>query len=187
MAILLNGIVLFFGIHLFTSTPLRSVAVSRVGDKAYKGIFSLLSLVGLGLIIWGFVQARSEPDAVSLVYNSPQWSAPITSVLVLVGLIMIASSHGKGHIRKIVRQPMSVGIVLWAMGHLLSNAHTYEVILFGSFLAYAVFDIMLSTAKGKRPSYTPKVKADIIAIVAGAVLFTLILFFHSSLFGASVI
>jgi len=178
---------LFFGIHLFTATPLRSMAISRVGENAYKGIFSLLSFVGLGLIIWGFVLARREPDAAILVYNSPQWSVPVTSILVLVGLIMTASSHGKGHIRKIVRQPMSIGIVLWAMGHLLSNGHTYEVILFGSFLAYAVFDIMASTAKGKRPTYTPEVKADIIAIVAGAVLFALVLVFHNFLFGAPVI
>jgi len=187
MTILLTGIVVFFGVHLLTATPLRAVIAGRIGENSYKGIFSLTSLIGFGLIIWGFGQARGGLDAASLVYNSPQWSVPVTSALTLIGLIIIASSHGKGHIRKILKQPMSIGIALWATGHLLSNAHLHEVMLFGSFLTYAVFDIIVSTIKGKRPTHTPEVKADIIAIVAGAVIFALVLFFHASLFGASVI
>jgi len=187
MTTLLIGMVMFFGIHLFTSTPLRSSVVSSIGDNAYKGLFSVISLIGLGLIIWGFGLSRNAPAAVDLVYTPASWGPKLTSVLTLVGLIIIGAGHGKGHIRKIAKQPMSLGIGLWATGHLISNGQLNEVILFGSFLAYAIYDFVLSTIKGKIPVYEANIKGDIIAIVAGIVLFAVIFYFHASLFGVPVI
>ena len=187
MTTLIIGLAMFFGIHVLTSTPLRAVLVGAVGENPYKGVFSVLSFAGLGLIIWGFVLARAMPEATALVFTSPAWSKPVTSALILVGLIIIGSGHGKGYIRKIVKQPMSVGIGVWAIAHLLSNGHLNEVMLFGSFLAYAVYDFVMSTLKGKVPTYDPELKADIKAIVIGVIIFAVLLFFHATLFGVSVI
>ena len=187
MTTLLAGIVVFFGIHLFTSTPLRSTVVGSIGDNAYKGLFSVISIIGLGLIVWGFGLSRAAPEAIDLIYTPAPWGPKLTSVLTLAALIMLAASHGKGHIRKLVKQPMSLGIGLWAIGHLISNGQFNEVMLFGSFLAYAIYDFVLSTIKGKTPAYVAGIKGDIVAIIVGTLIFAVIFYFHASLFGVPVI
>ncbi len=179
------GMALFFGIHVLTSTPLRAAFVGMIGEKPYKGVFSLLSLAGLGLMIWGFGMARSGPDSARIVFDPPEWGPLVTMIFVLVGLVVIGTGHGKGYIRKLVSQPMSVGIAIWAMGHLFSNGNLSEVMLFGGFLVYAVYDFVVSTVKGKTPDYAPEIKGDIKAIVIGAIIFVIFLFFHFNIFGVS--
>ncbi len=185
MTTLIVGMALFFGIHVLTSTPLRSVLVGPIGEKPYKGAFSLISLVGLGLMIWGFGMSRYGPDSARIVFNPPAWGPSITLVFVLVGVIVIGSGHGRGHIRKLVKQPMAVGFALWSIGHLFSNGNLNEVMLFGGFLVYAVYDFIVSTAEGKSPKHHPNVKSDIKAIVIGGIIFAVVLFFHFNLFGVS--
>ena len=186
MTTLIAGLAIFFGIHLLTSTPIRGVLVGLMGEKPYKGIFSIISLVGLGLMIWGFGMSRYGPDSARIVYNPPQWSVWVTAGFVLVGLIVLGTGHGKGHIRKFVKQPMAVGVGLWAIGHLFSNGNLNEVLLFGSFLAYAIYDFIVSNAKGKIPDYQPNGKSDIKAIIIGLIIFALVLYFHFNLFGVAV-
>jgi len=179
------GMALFFGIHVLTSTPLRAAFVGMIGEKPYKGVFSLISLIGLGLIVWGFGLSRSGPDSARIVFNPPEWSISVTAVFVAVGLVIIGAKYGKGYIRKIVRQPMAVGIAFWATGHLFSNGNLSEVMLFGGFLTYAIYDFVVSTAKGKTPDYAPELKGDIKAIVIGGIIFSVFLFFHFTIFGVS--
>ena len=185
MTTLIWGMVLFFGVHLLSLTPARAPLHAKFGENAYKGIYSLISLVGLGLMIWGFVLARSGPDAARIVYDPLMGSSHGTMLLVLLAMILLAAAHMKGHIRKIVKHPMSVGIALWATGHLMVNGNLSEVLLFGGFLVLSVLDIIVSTARGKLPAHTPQVKYDIMAVVGGAAVYAVFLFSHQWLFGVS--
>ena len=187
MSTLILGMVIFFGIHVLTSTPFRSAMVGAIGKWPYKGLFSLISLGGFGLMIWGFGMSRYGPDSARIVFNPPEWGLPVTGAFTLAGMIVLGSRGGKSHIRKIVRQPMSAGIALWAIGHLFSNGNLNEVTLFGGFLAYAIYDMVVCSVKGKNPSYEPKITSDLIAVVIGGAIFAAVLFFHFNLFGVAVI
>lgn len=185
MNVLIWGMVLFFGMHLLSLTPLRAPLLGKLGEKAYKGVYSLISLAGLGLMIWGFGLARSGPDAARIVYEPLMGGSHGTMLLVLLAMILLASAHMKGYIRKIVKHPMSAGVALWAAGHLLVNGNLSEVLLFGGFLVLSVLDIIVNTVRGKLPTYQPQVKYDIMATVGGVIVYLVFLFSHQWLFGVS--
>jgi uncharacterized membrane protein len=185
MTKLIWGMVLFFGVHLVSFTPVRTMLVNRLGANAYKGIYSLISLVGFGLMIWGFVLARGGPDAARIVWDPVVGGSKITMPLVFVALVLLAASHMKGHIKLWVKHPMSWGIALWATGHLVTNGNLSEVLLFVGFLALSIVDIVVSTVRGKLPSHQPILKHDIIAVGAGAVLFAVVISLHQTLFSVS--
>lgn len=181
MAYLLFGILLFGGIHVFSMLlPARRDALRiRLGDRLWKGLYAVISLVGVGLMVKGFLLSRSAPLAADWLYVPPDWARHATMLLVLFGFIFLAASHGKSHLRLWLRNPMSIGVGLWAAGHLLSNGKRTDVYLFGTFLAIAVLDIVLSTLRGKIPVYEPQLRSDIIAVAAGSVLYVIFLFgFH---------
>lgn len=185
MNVLILGMFLFFGAHLFSLTPLRAPVYAKFGEKAYKGAYSILSLVGLGLMIWGFGLARSGPDAARIVYDPLMGSSHATMLLMLLAMILLASAHMKGYIRKIVKHPMSAGVALWSAGHLLVNGNLSEVLLFGGFLVLSLLDIIVSTARGKVPTHTAQIKYDIMAVVGGVVIYGVFLMAHQWLFGVS--
>lgn len=179
MKLLLFGIFLFGGIHLFSMLlpARRDALMGQLGEKRWKGIFSVVSAAGIGLMVWGFVLLREEP-ADSL-YAPAVWARHVTMLFVLLGFIFLAASHGKGYLRLWLRNPMSIGIGLWASGHLLANGQRRDLLLFGTFLGLALLDILLSTSRGKAPLYQPRLRSDIIAVIAGMVLYVIFLFgFH---------
>lgn len=187
MTTLLTGMFIFYGIHLVSLTPLKPALKKALGEKPYKGIYALIALAGLGIMIWGFAMARSGPDAARIVYNPPDWGFYPTAILTFIALVLVASSHGKGWIKKTVKNPMSLGIACWAAGHLFSNGNLSEVWFFGGFLTYALLDIVVSTIRGKTASFSVRIKSDIIALVVAGVLFAGIMIFHHLLFGVSVL
>jgi uncharacterized membrane protein len=184
MTILYLGLALFFGVHLLSLTPLRAPVRDAIGEKPYKGIYSLVALVGLGLMIWGYNLSLSGPAAFPYYEFYPQ-GRHITMLLVLLAMILLASAHMRGHIRKIVRHPMSLGVALWAFGHLLVNDKFSDLLLFGGFLALSLLDIIVNTARGKVPTYQPQWKFDVMAVVGGIVVYLIILKSHFWLFGVS--
>ena len=98
---------------------------------------------------------------------------------VAAAFILLAASNGKGYLRKWLHNPMSIGIALWAGGHILANGKRTDVYLFGTFLVVALADIVMSEIRGKRPVYAPQPRSDIIAIIAGMVVYAIFLFgFH---------
>jgi uncharacterized membrane protein len=102
--------------------------------------------------------------------------------------ILLGASHGKGHIKRIVRHPFSLAIVLWAASHLLVNGERALVWLFGSMLVVALADLIFSFARGKGPDHVPQVKSDIRAVVIGVVLYLVFLFgFHPYILGVPVV
>ncbi len=181
MSYLLFGIFLFGGIHLFSILlPLRRDRIKlRFGEKAWKGFFAAISLVGLGFMIWGLVLSRHEPLEGDWLYVPADWARHVTMLLVLLGFISIGASHGKGYLRLWLQNPMSIGIGLWATGHLLANGKRTDVYFFGTFLVLALLDIVFSSLRGKVPVHTPRLRSDVIAAMVGMVLYVIFLFgFH---------
>lgn len=180
MTVLLLGVILFFGVHLFSyAREPRARLVERMGEGPYKGVYSLISAIGLGLMIWGYVQSRAGPAAADILYWPPAWGRHATMALVLLGIICIAIFLHKGRLKLWLRNPMSIGVGLWAAGHLLSNGKVASVVLFGSFLLYALLDIAVNTMRGNVPNFVPKPRHDPISIAAGLVLYAFFLFiFH---------
>lgn len=150
MTILIIGVVIFAGIHLLimVAPAVRTHLEARMGAGQWKGIFSLISLVGLGLMIWGWATARAG-DGAEPVYIPGDWTRHLAMLLVLIAFILVGASHGKGNIKLWVKQPMSIGIGLWAFAHLMANGTRADVWLFGGFLVVAIVDIVLSTIRGK--------------------------------------
>jgi uncharacterized membrane protein len=186
MAYLILGLALFSVVHLFSMLfpTSRDKLKARMGEGPYKGIYALIALAGLALIIWGYHVASSSPPAGDVVYDPIPGVKHVTFLLVLIAFILIGASHGKGYIKSWIRHPMSAGIILWSTGHLLANGRRYDIYLFGTFFVLAAFDIVLSTARGKLPMHEPRLRSDIIAVVAGVILYAVFMFgFHPYILG----
>jgi uncharacterized membrane protein len=184
------GTALFVLPHLFGMVLPGSKATlrARLGEGAYKGLYTLISLAGVVLWVLAYRAAYADPGGVAQLYEPWSGARHVTMLLVLLAFILIGASHGKGFIKTWVRNPMSWGIVLWAVGHLLANGEKVVVVIAASLLALAVLDIILCTVRGKRPEYTPRVRSDIIAVVVGLVLYCLFLFgFHPYILGVPVV
>ena len=181
MTALYLGIILFGGSHLFSIffPGARDGLKARLGEKAYKGLYSLVSLAGIVLLVIGYWRSRAGPLAADWLYVPAEWSKHVVMLFVLLAFILIGASHGKGYLKKWLRNPMSIGIGLWSAGHLLANGKRTDVYLFGMFLVVALADIIMSEIRGKRPSHEPRLGSDVIAVIAGMVLYVVFLFgFH---------
>jgi len=187
MQLLIIGMVIFYGIHLVPMTPLKPVLHRSLGEIGYKAVFSLLSLAGLGVMIWGFVRTGSGPDAARIVFHPQEWGYTLVMPFVAAGLICLVASGLKGHIKAWIKHPMSAGIALWALGHLFANGSLGEVLFFGGFLAYSIMDILVSLARGNNPDHEPRLSHDVIAVVLGLAVFAAALRLHPILIGVSVI
>ena len=190
MGYLIFGIVVFAGVHLFSMLlpGQRDALRARMGEGPYKGVYSLVSLAGLALMIWGFWSLNSDPAASSVVYEPAPWARHVSMLLVLLGFISISGFHGTGYLKHWLRNPFSIGIVLWSVGHLLANGMLHDVLLFGTFLVLAVLDIILSMARGKRPGHEPQIRSDLTAVVSGVVLYAIFLFgVHPYIFNVPIV
>ena len=185
MTLLVAGLVLFIAVHLIPSVvPLRAALIARLGAGPYRGLFSLVAAAGLALIVWGFARAPFEP-----LYAAPAWGRQVAMFAVPVALVLFAAANMPTHIRAVLRHPMLLGLLVWATTHLLSNGDLRSVVLFGSFAAYAVLDLVSAVARGNRPSTdkAPRIAMDGVAVVAGLIAAVLLTVFHGTLFGVPVI
>ncbi|MGE0238842.1 MAG: NnrU family protein [Parvibaculaceae bacterium] len=181
MTLIFIGIVIFFGVHLLAMLlpDPRVHLLERLGEGPYKGLFSLVSAIGLGLMIYGFYTTRGALEPDDYLYAPAPWTRHAAMGLVLLAFIFVGASHGKGYLKLWLKHPMSIGIGLWAIAHLLANGERPDVIFFASFLALAVLDIILATLRGKLPQHEPRLRSDVIAVVVGIVLYLVFLFgFH---------
>ena len=146
MTLLIVGIAVFLGVHLLpTAAGLRAEVASKLGETGYKIAFSLLSLASLALLIYGYAKAPSVQ-----VWSPPEWTRCVAIVLMLPAFIFLVAAYVPGRIRARLKHPFLVAIKTWALAHLLANGDLASMILFGSFLAYAVYDRI--TLKHRRPS-----------------------------------
>lgn len=174
MATFILGLIIFFIPHLATAFArgAREKLVKTLGVGPYKGTHSLVSAIGLGLIIWGWRGA----DA-TVLFVAPAWVLHIVYALMLLALIAVASAYlPKGRIAAALKHPMLTGVKLWAFAHLLVNGDVRSLILFGSFLAYGVIDRIAVKRRGAPvPKAGPAVN-DLYAVGVGAAAWAAIFF-----------
>jgi uncharacterized membrane protein len=141
MATLVLGLVLFLGVH---STRIfadgwRNSRVELFGEKVYKGLYSLIAIGGFVLLVWGYGQARQAP--VVLWPALPVWMKHVAALLTLPAFVLLVAAYVPGNeIKAKLRHPMILGTKLWAFAHLLVNNTLADVVLFGSFLVWAILD-----------------------------------------------
>jgi uncharacterized membrane protein len=192
LLVLILGLLVFLGAHSFvTLRPARAAALQQLGRPAYLGLFSLVSAAGLALIFWGF--ARYRQAGWTEVWHPPDFMRHITVALVWPAVVLVTAAYLPGHIKRTVKHPMLAGVKLWAFAHLLSNGDLGGIVLFGSFLAWAVYDRIAV----KRREAAGEVAAvmfvdrgwtnDIIAVALGTFLYLALGFtFHPVVVGVPV-
>jgi uncharacterized membrane protein len=189
MTTLIIGIVIFLGIHSvrILVPDFRAGQIALRGEGGWKGIYSLISAIGLGLIVWGYALARPEAG---FIYEPPTWMKHINLVLMLFALIfMVMANVPAGKLKPIVKHPFLLSIKLWAFGHLLSNGDLASLVLFGSFLAWAIWDRIAVKRRGDLgATVSGPVSNDLIAIISGTALYVLFVWkAHEWLFGVPVV
>ncbi|WZF90090.1 NnrU family protein [Marinobacter metalliresistant] len=134
MTTLIVGLVLFLGVHSLSivNEPLRNRLHASLGEAAYKGLYSLASLVGLLLIIWGYAAARMDP---TVIYTPPAWLRHLAMLLLIPVFPLLFATYFPGKIKARLKHPMLIAVKLWALAHLLANGMLQDLLLFGSVLA----------------------------------------------------
>jgi uncharacterized membrane protein len=183
------GLVLFLGAHTFTTQrQARARAIAATGEGTYKIVYTLVSLAGLALIVWGFAHYRAT-DWIQ-VWTPPKALKHLNALLMLPAVILVAAAYIRGRIYATLKHPMLAGVKLWAVGHLLANGDLGGIILFGSFLAWAVFDrisLKRRTDVGGPPIPVGGIGNDLIAVAVGVAAYLALAFaFHPVVIGVPV-
>lgn len=186
LAILILGLVVFIAPHvLVTRREARAALVARIGEGPYKVLFSLVSLVGIVLIAWGYGQYRA--GGYIQLWSPPTWTRHLAAVLVWPAIILIVAAYIPGEIKRRLKHPMLVGVKLWALAHFLANGDLGSILLFGGILAWAVFDrisLKRRTDPGAPPIPVGGWRNDIVAVVVGTLLYLALAFvFHPLVIG----
>jgi uncharacterized membrane protein len=189
LLLLVLGLILFLGVHsLTTFRDLRAAIVASVGEGTYKILYALVALAGLVLICWGFSKYRQSGWVD--VWYPPTAMKHITIALMLPAVIMVVASYLRGKIYVALKHPMLAGVKLWALAHLLANGDLGSVILFGSFLGWAVYDrisLKHRADAGAPPIPVGGVMNDVLAVAVGIVAYLALGFaFHPVVIGVPV-
>ncbi|MEM7466254.1 MAG: NnrU family protein [Pseudomonadota bacterium] len=168
MLLLIVGIVLFIGIHSISiiNEGFRDSLSAKLGDGPWKGLYSVISLIGFVLLIYGYGEARQNP---TVLYNSPSWLYYINYFLMLFVFPLFLAANFPGKIKAATKHPLLAATKIWAFAHLLVNGTLADVLLFGSFLAWAVADRISMKRRTQRPIMAIPKSAlnDIICVVLG--------------------
>jgi uncharacterized membrane protein len=187
MGYLILGLVIFLGVHSVSivAPAWRDSMVTRMGQHAWKGVYSLASIASFVLLIWGYGLARMEPV---VLYAPPAWLRWASVVLMLPAFPLLLAAYFPGRISAALKHPMLSAVKFWALAHLLANGMLADVLLFGGFLAWAIADRISFKRRPQRPIRTapPNRLNDAIAVVAGLGLYVLFVFWlHVRWFGVS--
>ena len=190
LIVMIVGLGLFFGVHtLTTQRALRARLIKATGEGGYKIGYTLVSLAGFALIIWGFAHYRSS--GLIEVWSPPKALKHLNTALMLPAVILVVAAYMRGRIYTTLKHPMLAGVKLWAFGHLLANGDLGGIILFGSFLAWAVFDrisLKHRADAGGPPIPVGGIGNDLIAVAVGVVAYLALVFaFHPIVIGIPVV
>ncbi len=189
LAIEIAGLVVFLGAHVFVSMRgHRAALIARLGEGPYKGLFSLVSLIGLVLLSYGFARYRTE--GVIPLWYPPAWTRYIVQIAMWPASIALVAAYIPGDIKRVLKHPLLVAVKIWAVAHLCANGDLGGIILFGAVLAWAVYDrITLKRRTNVRspPSPVGGRRNDVIAVVVGTIVFLALgLLFHPLVIGVPV-
>jgi uncharacterized membrane protein len=180
------GLIIFLGAHVFVSLRDRRAAlISSIGRGPYLGLFSIASIVGLLLLGYGFARYRAE--GIIPLWYPPAWTRHIVVAAMWPASIAVVAAYIPGNIKRVLKHPMLVGVKLWAVAHLCANGDLGGIILFGTVLAWAVYDRI--SLKHRSDCGSPPIKVggygnDIIAVVLGTIFYAVLgLAFHPLVIG----
>ncbi len=171
MSYLVLGLVLFLGVHSvrIVADGWRTQMRARMGELPWKGLYSLASILGLALIVWGYGLARQQPV---VLWNPPVGMRHAASLLTLIAFVLLAAAYvPRNALKARLHHPMVLGVKVWALAHLLSNGNLADVVLFGGFLLWAVLDFRAARQRDRAQGmvYAPGTAAGTgIAVVVGA-------------------
>ena len=170
MSYLILGLIIFLGVHSvrIVAEDWRTQTRSRMGELPWKGLYSVASLVGFGLLVWGFGLARQQPTQL---WSPPTAMRHLAALLTLGSFILLAAAYVPGnHIKAVLHHPMVLAAKAWALAHLLANGNLAHVVLFGSFLLWAVLDFTAARRRDRAAGTTyPRgsAGATAITVIAG--------------------
>lgn len=172
MTLLIVGLVLFLGVHSVRifADGWRSRMMARLGEKGWKGLYSLVSIAGFVLLIYGFGLARQQAV---LLYVPPLWLRHLNALFTLIAFVLVAAAYvPRNHFKAKLGHPMLAGVKTWSFGHLLATGMLHDVVLFGAFLLWAVVDFVVSRRRDRvngtvYPAGT--LRGDVVAVVVGVV------------------
>lgn len=189
MLMLVTGLVVFFGVHsvAIVNEPWRDRMAAVMGEMAWKGLYAVVALAGVILIIKGYAQARVDPV---VLYSPPTWLRLSSFPVLLVVFPLLLAAYFPGRIKAVVKQPMLLAVMLWALAHLIANGTLPDVLLFGAFLAWAAADWVSLKRRAPRPlplAFETR-RNDLIAVLGGLVVYGLFAgWLHEVLIGVAVI
>ena len=185
MALLIVGLAVFIGIHVVTTQRgFRASLIARLGEGPYKVLYALVALIGFALIVVGFGRYRAA--GYIDVWTPPVWTRHLALTLMWFSFVTLAAAYSpRGKIAGWMRHPMLVAVKIWALAHLLANGDLGSILLFGSILAYAVFDRIAVKKRGDMgaPRIASFNQGDAIAIGVGTLAYVAMLLLHPTLIG----
>jgi uncharacterized membrane protein len=188
MSLLIIGLLLFFGIHSVSiiNSAWRNHVVAKIGQGPWQGIYSVIAVVGFILIVQGFALARHDA---MILYQPPLWLRHVTLLLMVFAFPLLFATYLPGRIKTATKHPMLAATKLWAFAHLLANGSLADIVLFGSFLAWAVLDRISMKWRPVPlpvPGTPPWRFNDALAVILGlGVYVAFLLWLHQWLFGVS--
>lgn len=187
MKLLILGLLLFLGVHSvrIVADGWRSRTIARLGEGPWKGLYTLASLAGFGLLVWGYGVARETPQ---VLWASPTWTRHLAALLMLASLVLLAAAYVPGNALKArLHHPMVLAVKVWALAHLLANNTLAEVLLFGAFLLWAVLNFRAARGRDRvaGTAYPPgRMGPTLLTVVVGTAAWALLAFWaHGLLFG----
>jgi uncharacterized membrane protein len=196
MTWLILGLILFLGAHSVrvVADNWRAETIAAWGDKAFKGVYTLVSILGFYLLVVGYGEARLQPLAL---WNPPIFTRHISMLLMLLSsILLIATYIPRNHFKMRLRHPMVLSVKVWALSHLLANGNLADLVLFGSFLIWAVLNFRSARARDRAQVENsvaiedslpkPNLYATLIALFGGMALWAVITFvLHAKVVGVA--
>lgn len=187
MTVLILGLLVFLGAHStrIVADGWRAAQLQRLGEGPWKGIYSLVSILGFGLIVWGFGLARQEPV---VLWAVPTAMRHVAALLTLIAFVLLLAAYvPRNAIKARLHHPMLLSVKTWAIAHLLANGRLADLLLFGAFLAWAVV-CFIAARKRDRAALTHypagTTGGTAVTVVAGAAVWALFAFWlHGLLIG----
>jgi uncharacterized membrane protein len=173
MSLFILGLVLFLGVHsvAIVAPAWRERQIAQRGEMAWKGLYSVVSLIGFALLVYGYGVARQSPV---VLWSPPAAMRHIALTLMLPVFPLLLAAYLPGRIKTAAKHPMLLAVKLWATAHLLANGTLVAVLLFGAFLVWAVLDRIAAKRRAVArviPGAPPSALNDVIALVAGLGLY----------------
>jgi uncharacterized membrane protein len=188
LLVLILGLIVLLGVHVFvTFRDARAGMIEQLGQNGYRALFSIVAIVGLALIIWGYGAYRAHEWV--QIWAPPAFMRHITVGLMLFAVIFITAAFIPSHVKAWLHHPMLASIKTWALAHLLSNGDLGSIILFGAFLAWGVYARIAAKRRGDRGATTAPAgwTNDLIVVVLGVVIFLALGYaFHPIVIGVPV-